>query len=214
MVLFPTLTCVDNFFEDPDSVRNYALSCNFSKIPGNYPGIRTNPLHIIDPNFYESVIQKIKSILYKNTENNNIKIRMYFQKMFKHSEDINNPANNGWSHIDDGSTAAGLVYLNNNVKNIDSGTIICDQKDIERKKPYDYFYRDILYKKPELLNDKDFMDQYEKNIIKHNENFDDSIIVKNKYNRFIFYTKETWHRQQNISINSNEDRLTLVMFLE
>jgi hypothetical protein len=213
MILFPTLTCVDNFFDDPDSVRDYALSCTFHKISGNYPGIRTDPLHIVNPSFYELVTKKITSIFCENTSNSeDFVIQMHFQQMFKHSEDINDSANCGWSHLDGKYRSAGLVYLNN-VSNIDSGTIICDQKDPERKKPYDFFYRDALYQNKELLNNEEFMDQYKKNIVNHNENFDDSIIIKNKYNRFIFYSGNVWHREQNVSIDINENRLTLVMFL-
>jgi hypothetical protein len=36
------LLVIDNFYENPDIVRNYALSQDFS-VKGNYPGARTNP---------------------------------------------------------------------------------------------------------------------------------------------------------------------------
>lgn len=36
------LLVIDNFYENPDSVRNYALSQDFS-VKGNYPGSRTKP---------------------------------------------------------------------------------------------------------------------------------------------------------------------------
>jgi len=36
------LLVIDNFYENPDSVRNYALSQDFS-VKGNYPGARTKP---------------------------------------------------------------------------------------------------------------------------------------------------------------------------
>lgn len=36
------LLIIDNFYENPDSVRNYALSQDFS-VKGNYPGSRTKP---------------------------------------------------------------------------------------------------------------------------------------------------------------------------
>jgi hypothetical protein len=213
MILFPTLTCIDGFFEDPDLVREYALSCNFSKVHGIYPGVRTEPLDIINPNFYKKVVDKVKHIFFENTNINvNFEMQMYFQQMFKFSKKISNPINSGWSHVDRPSKAAGLVYLNN-VNNIDSGTIICDQKDSQRKKPYDFFYRNTFYENKELEHDKNFMNQYKKSIIEHNQNFDDSIIIKNKYNRFIFYGGNTYHREQNVSIGIDENRLTLVMFL-
>jgi hypothetical protein len=215
MITFPTLTCIDDFFDDPDSVRDYALSCTFYKVYGIYPGVRTDPLHLVNPTFYESVVKKIKNIFYQNiNENADFELKMYFQQMFKFSKEITDPINVGWSHIDRPAKSAGLVYLNKSIKNIDSGTIICDQKDFQRKKPYDFFYRNAFYGNEDLISDKKFMKEYKKSIISHNEHFDDSVIIKNKYNRFIFYGGDTWHREQNVSIDTNENRLTLVMFLK
>jgi hypothetical protein len=49
------LLIVDNFYNDPDSIREYALAQDFS-VRGNYPGQRTKPVHHWD---CREVIQNI-----------------------------------------------------------------------------------------------------------------------------------------------------------
>ena len=50
MSLIPT-SCVDDFYEDPDSIREYALSLDYKKEKGNYPGVRTKDLSYINKDF-------------------------------------------------------------------------------------------------------------------------------------------------------------------
>ena len=35
------ISCVDNFYEDPDSIRKFALSLDYNKEDGNYPIIQS-----------------------------------------------------------------------------------------------------------------------------------------------------------------------------
>ena len=59
-MLYP-ITCVDNFFDTPDDIKNYAktLDYNYSK-EGKWPGERSNHLHEINFNFYK--ISRIYSL--------------------------------------------------------------------------------------------------------------------------------------------------------
>ena len=61
MNFFPS--CVDNFFEDPDKIREFALSLNFNE-DGDYPGYRTKELAKIDQNLYHSMnIDKLNFVI-------------------------------------------------------------------------------------------------------------------------------------------------------
>ena len=47
--IFPIL-CQDDFFDNPDEIREYALSLDYkSDENGHWPGVRTRPLHEINP---------------------------------------------------------------------------------------------------------------------------------------------------------------------
>ena len=58
---FPT-TCIDNFYKDPDGIRNFALSLNYNDNSGNFPGLRTDNLNKIDAQFYKQSVNKLLSL--------------------------------------------------------------------------------------------------------------------------------------------------------
>lgn len=62
---------VDNFYDTPSLVRNLAISQNFHKRPGDYPGLRTLPINRIDRDFYISFVCKLLP-LYFDLETQNI----------------------------------------------------------------------------------------------------------------------------------------------
>ena len=72
MSLIPT-SCVDDFYEDPDSIREYALSLDYKKQKGNYPGVRTKDLSSINKDF--SVIKGS----YRSNRRNPLTIRKMIQ---------------------------------------------------------------------------------------------------------------------------------------
>ena len=52
---FPSLSFSD-FYEDPDSVREFALKLEYHNKCGSHPGLRTNPLDTIDPNVHRDIL--------------------------------------------------------------------------------------------------------------------------------------------------------------
>ena len=54
-------SCVDNFWDDPDSIRDYALSLDYKSPDENtyFPGLRTDCLSTVDNNYYESSVKKL-----------------------------------------------------------------------------------------------------------------------------------------------------------
>ena len=61
MKYFPAV--IDNFFDKPDLVREFALSLDYAPDDkGRWPGQRSESLHMIDYELYMSVMLKIMSI--------------------------------------------------------------------------------------------------------------------------------------------------------
>ena len=58
MSTFP-ITCLDNFYKDPDKIREFALSCEYKKPSGNYPGLRTEQIKFIDAEFFNNFCFKL-----------------------------------------------------------------------------------------------------------------------------------------------------------
>ena len=64
-MLWPTL-CVDDFFKNPQAVINFSKTLDYLKLPGDYPGERTDLIHSIDQEFFSNVTTKIIACLYPN----------------------------------------------------------------------------------------------------------------------------------------------------
>ena len=61
---FPSI-CVDNFYDNPDEVREFALSLDYSETEnGKYPGKRTKSLDTISNEFFHSFCQRLFSVYY------------------------------------------------------------------------------------------------------------------------------------------------------
>ena len=54
---FP-ISCFDDFYKDPDKVREWALDLEYTKHKGTYPGVRSQCLSGIDRDFYEVSCRK------------------------------------------------------------------------------------------------------------------------------------------------------------
>ena len=201
-------SCVDNFYDDPDSIRDFALSLDFKppKKQENFPGERTLCLSMIDENFYCSSIQRLFSCFFDISSSTEWRAQSYFQKIFSFHENKNHCMNTGWTHRDSACVFAAVVYLNKNTY-YNSGTSILHPNDNFSESNINFQYRNALYH-------KDDVDQnlYSKSIQKHNEMFDLTLEFKNRYNRMIAYNKETWHKESCFWV-PEEFRLTQVFFI-
>ena len=53
-MMYPTVTVIDNFFKDPDSIVEIANNLEFyPNSDGAWPGRRTKLLHEVEPEFFE-----------------------------------------------------------------------------------------------------------------------------------------------------------------
>ena len=223
IMYFPTI-CVDNFLNNPDRLREYALSLDYyvsgeseklqdATLPeGTWPGKRTKPLHLIYPELFENLSYKIFSCLTDISKNScEWELAMYFQSI---SPNDTHGLTEGWIHQDGTSFYAGLIYLTPNAP-IESGTSIYAlnnpksggwfDKVINEKKSY----RDQIRNYNE--NDREL---YLQNIKNNNSNFTETLKFGNVYNRLIGYDGKLFHSANNYNGHDMQsERLTLVFFV-
>ncbi len=210
---------VDNFFKDPDEIVNLANSLDFTIGPkGHWPGVRTQSLHLIDKNLFNSVLQKIFSLSfdYRHHNVNWDNVEMYFQKTYPY--DLKNKTsilNTGMIHQDGDYPMVGLIYLTKNA-NINSGTSIFlpkkFQKNYEKITSAFAKRKRKIYKKPlEKLTKKDLI-EYENLLNDVNSNYNESVRFNNIYNRLIAYNGNEYHKC-NSFYTGEKERLTLIFFV-
>ena len=214
---FP-ITCYDDFYENPDQVREFALSLEYTKVSGFFPGSRTQPLSTIDKDFCEFSCQRVLSIFgdYSETcDPNNYRALTQFQKTSRFSSDSDDPVNMGWIHEDIKADLAAVIYLDPN-PNIDSGTTMYTLTDNNfgkdeiseqmKKVRYDVFMSTTTC-------DIDSGKHYEKSLIDNNKQFEKTLEIKNCYNRAIMYNGDQFHAQSSI-YNKFDFRLTQIFFVD
>jgi len=215
---FPSL-CFDDFYNDPDSVRDFALSIDdYSNKSGFHPGLRSKMLLQYDERFCKNSINKFLSLFDDwGLAGATFDCSTMFQKIWRFSSDCNDPVNTGWIHIDDNVDIAGVVYLDPN-PDINNGTSFYYPKFLQSG------YNDVLKgDTPEYerifgnKTDRCFIDDinwFRKNIIINNKQYELTMEIKNCYNRCIAYSGEQFHTQSNYWMSNEDDfRLAQVFFI-
>jgi len=205
---FPSI-CVDNFFNNPKEIREFALTLDFydtSVIGGTWPGKRTKPLHIISPNYFQLFTKKLLSLIFPIRMN--VTPTFICQTCFHLIEPYGgNGIESGWVHSDDDCILAGLVYLTENIDSNCGTTIFRPKKitnivtNVEHKEAM-YTNRNI---NKELLNAKRK---------ENNDQFEETIVYKNIFNRLIAYDATNYHSPSSFEYSGNESRLTQVFFFK
>ena len=192
-VKFPT-TIIDNFLDDPVGVRNFALTLPYVEGP-NYPGIRTDVLKNLAPHFADDVVKRFLKVFY-NFSGRSVAWHadVVFQKINKQY------SSNGWIHRDPGTVTC-VLYLNpDNDK--ESGTIIYEPKN------------PVLFDADKNKHTKNLSDEEREPFRKETESqYDESVILKNKFNRLIAFDGQLFHSATGLDADNKEDRLTMVIFL-
>lgn len=194
MRYIPVSVC-DNFFDDPDSIVNYANSLTYTQTSTIYPGVRSEDLHIINPDLYHEIANKFFK-LFVSDQGFGYNGVMFFQKLdpgYKH----------GVVHKDVGMT--GIIYLNKQTE-INCGTSIYNKKS-------DILFVDGRYdEKMDLIANKDY-ESWQKHYQTVNSQFEKSIDIRDKYNRLIAFDSE-WHAANSVDDGARGERLTLCMFMQ
>jgi hypothetical protein len=199
---FP-ITCVDNFFDNPDEVRKLALSLDFDKKEGHYPGVRTQQLHEIAPDYFHYFCKKLFGLFYNLNESElGWSVETNFQMIEPFKED---GANFGWVHRDNNYVFAGIIYLTPNA-DLNSGTSIFKPK----KLGFTSIHGD---QKKKLFTDDVVTEEIKKSLEENNNRYVETVNFKNVYNRFISFGSNEFHAA-NSFYAGNEPRLTQVFFVK
>lgn len=198
-------TIVDNFFDDPDEIRNYALSLPFDCPRGLYPGIRTEQISLINPVLYNTLNSRILSLFFNQyTDTLNVTIESQFQI-------IPGKFETGWAHQDtdvSGRNLAGVIYLTPNAP-LHAGTGIyrkLSEPNYESLRLRNEYY----FNNGEISN----LENYKKQRDEYNSHFESVLDIKNVYNRLIIYDTSGFHKESAMFGTTKQDaRLTLVFFM-
>ena len=197
----PTMV-IDNFYDEPELVREYALGLDFFKgNRGSWPGVRTKLLHEFDRETLEILGKKLMVYLkdYGYTGFDE------FQSAF-HSTP--GSYTRGWVHDDDPKlNIAGVIYLNKEPLNGTGTTIYEDNNNFDGSKYSQAFMEDVL--------DVSVEEKEKFNNIREQQvaEFKKTITMESVYNRCIIFDTRQWHSPENFYGTTLEDsRLTQVFF--
>lgn len=203
MNLYP-ITVLENFYEDPDAVRTFALSQKYKfrhQTKGAeyvFPGCRSKDLSTINKPLFEKVSKKIIS-LFHNGEHDymNWAIATSFQS-------VSAEYGEGVIHTDQNTVFAAVLYLTPNAP-LEAGTSLFKPNAKFNKDKYEQCLKD---------NDQRF-DQGD--IImdtSYHEMFDEVVRVNNVYNTLILYEGRHYHAaNQFFGKTLKDSRLAQVFFV-
>jgi hypothetical protein len=197
---FP-ITVVDDFFEYPDEVREFALQQEyFSDVENKWPGKRTKSLHGLNSVFFNNTINKVFSLFY-NLEKINISwvTKAHFQK-------VDGKYQKGWIHTDF-NICTGIVYLSKSKNKC--GTTIYRPID-----PINTILKNTD-KKCESFNDTDLIPNTNDFMLENNKQFRPTVTVQEEYNRLVLFDGNLFHGANEFYGDEDDStRLTLVFFIE
>lgn len=196
--LFPTLV-VDGFLDYPDELVDYAKTLDYQCAENhNWPGKRTNSLHLLSNDLFMYIGNKILKCY--GFSNFTYKATAFFQLVDKNYH-------KGWVHSDD-DVLTSIIYLNKK-NNLNSGTSLYKPKKfytttINITDKHNFFKK--MSENDDYIMTKEVKEKLEEN----NDLFEETLNVKNLYNRMISFESGIFHSANDFSIE--EPRLTLIYF--
>ena len=197
------VTILDDFFDNPDAVRKWALTLDYSSDSnGRWPGKRSKSLDLIHPPFYSYLCHKLLSLFFENSFSLNYEVDMAFQL-------IEDQPGKGWIHQDQGIFTF-IIYLYKSSSQIDCGTTLWSLNSdlinpINSKQDFEISYKRLDHH----LN----KNSHSKSQNKHFQNYTKELSVPDKYNRLLAFSSEMFHSASNFNSDLSS-RLTLVGFVK
>lgn len=194
------VTIIDNFYDNPEEIRDFALKHNFFPTEeGFYPGRRTEKLNITNRKMFDFFCIRLFSLFY------NIELEPEIEWEVSSVFDLpSRDLKKGWIHTDNLHQFAGVVYLSPN-EDLNAGTNIYEKIN-------DYNIDTYVSEKEKYYNDRKGLDIFSNIQDKHNSNFKETLSVKNVYNRLVMYDSQYFHAHGDLS-NINE-RLTQIFHVK
>jgi len=204
MNLYP-VTIVENFYENPDAIRKFALAQEFKtchkqdKPSYGWPGSRTEELFELDKLLFEKVCKKLVSIFH-NTEHDYMRwaITTSFQST---TADYGQ----GVMHTDTSTVFAGIIYLTPDAP-LNGGTSLFRKNATFDEKKYQSALdlNDEIYKSGGKIAPTDYHSM-----------FDEIVRVNNVYNTLILFEGHNYHTaNQFFGTDLKNSRLTQTFFIK
>ena len=206
-MIYPTLI-IDNFFNDPDEVRNIGFSLDKEEINNAYPGERSKPLHIVNPSFFNWSTNKILSAVF-NHQPEDLKLTFDAYQSFQFIKS-NPKEGHGWVHNDNDYEFTAMVYLS---KHKNCGTSLYKRKEGSFPFQRDSHINNNNIKKIYYGSNKKYDEKYFKARDEQNEGFERTVKVESLYNRLLIFDSFQYHGVENFyDPKIKEDRMTLITF--
>ena len=193
------VSVVDDFWFDPHSLVDYAKTLTFerSSVGHNFPGVRCK-IEDSNPELFSNMINSVLSLFVEVNDHTTWEASLAFQI-------TNSDLQEGWIHQDDNTIFAFILYLNEH-PDPNSGTSIFTRKiydtSLENESIKDFKRRTH---KGELPLDENYFDV----LNQFNSQFEETMEVKNQFNRLLVFDSNTYHGVKKFVDN----RLTLVGFI-
>jgi hypothetical protein len=203
MNLYP-VTIVENFYDDPDAVRTFALSQKYQfrrQLKGVeyvFPGCRTKDLSIINKPMFERVCKKIIS-LFHNPEHD------YMQWAITTSfQSVSAEFGRGVIHADQNTVFAAVLYLTPDAP-LNAGTSLFKPNSQFDEEKYQRSLKD---------NDRRFDEGKIIMDTSYHDMFDEVVRINNVYNTLILYEGRHYHAANTFFGKTLKDsRLAQVFFV-
>jgi len=197
------ITIIQNFYENPLFIRNFALKQEFKycfeikDYPFVFPGTRTKDLSELDPGLFTKVCEKFTSVFH-NFEND--RMRWQITSSF---QSVTEEYGHGIIHQDSNTVLAGVLFLTPDAP-LNSGTSIFRESSTFDKEKY-----------IEALKENDRRFKANEPILSDYKNmFDEIITVNNLFNTLVIYEAQHHHAANKFFGKTLEDsRLTQVFFI-
>tara|TARA_R110000823_G_scaffold287150_1_gene405449 strand:- start:3723 stop:4403 length:681 start_codon:yes stop_codon:yes gene_type:complete len=209
-MLYPTLI-IDNFFDNPDEIRNLGLNLDKCVNQDSYPGKRTSPLHELNNGFFNWSTNKIFTAMHSSVtvgdKNNSFNSYQTFQSISPNPKE-----GKGWIHIDTDFDATAIVYLS---KHKNCGTCLYKRKEGIFSHATSTHDENSTIRKEYYGGNKKFDERYFKARDENNKIFEKTITIDSVYNRLLIFDSLQFHGVENFfDPLIKEDRLTLITFFK
>jgi len=193
------VSVVDDFWFDPHSLVDYAKTLSFKGPSGNhhFPGVRCN-IEQKNPELFSNIINSVLSLFVEINDQTKWQASLAFQI-------TDSSLRHGWIHQDDESLMAFILYLND-VPDTSSGT------SIFKRNIYDTSLENESIKNLKRRTHKGELpldENYFQVLNQFNSQFEETMEVKNQFNRLLVFDSNTYHGVKKFVDN----RLTMVGFI-
>jgi hypothetical protein len=204
---FPN-TQVLNFFDNPYDIIHFANSLEYKKDVGIYPGVRSDELAFLAPEFFNSFGKRTLAIFYPSLVDASSNISWTadcrFQKI-THEDLVDGTKT--WIHMDKPATFTSIIYLSPNMHGNGTGIYLPNSTgDL-------YYSQEAEQAKSRHFTKNSIEDKekYLKELEAHNSKFHRAAYFDSVFNSHLIFDGHYPHKAET-NIKEGETRLTLITF--